>query len=67
MKFIEVDDTAGAQLKLIDTESEVGLYAPDYRQDLVDLARGARKGSLDDFLGDLGKRWTEAQRSVGSS
>ncbi|MGY1496666.1 extracellular solute-binding protein [Streptomyces sp. QTS52] len=67
VKFIEVDDTAGARLKLIDTESEVGLYAPDYRQDLVDLARGARKGSLDDFLGDLGKRWTEAQRSVGSS
>ncbi|WP_330287143.1 extracellular solute-binding protein [Streptomyces sp. NBC_00576] len=66
VKFIEVDDKAGAQLKLIDTESEVGLYAPDYRQDLVDLARGARKGSLDDFLGDLGKRWTDAQQSVGT-
>ncbi|MDQ0937495.1 ABC transporter substrate-binding protein [Streptomyces turgidiscabies] len=64
VKFIEVDDTAGAQLKLIDAESEVGLYGPDYRQDLVDLARGARKGSLDGFLGDLGKRWSDAQRSV---
>ncbi len=66
VKFIEVDDADGAQLKLVDTESEVGIYAPDYRQDLVDLARGARKGSLDDFFGDLTKRWTEAQQSVGS-
>ncbi|MEH0417699.1 ABC transporter substrate-binding protein [Streptomyces sp. B21-083] len=66
VKFIEVDDTEGARLKLIDSESEVGIYAPDYRQDLVDLARGARKGSLDDFLGDLGKRWTDAQQSVGT-
>jgi ABC-type glycerol-3-phosphate transport system substrate-binding protein len=66
VKFIELDDTKGAQVKLIDAESEVGIYAPEYRQNLVDLARGARKGSLDDFFADLSERWTEARKNVGS-
>lgn len=64
VKLIELDDTAGAKVKLIDDESEVGIYKPEYRQDLVDLARGAKKGSLDDFLGGLGKKWTETQATV---
>ncbi|MFH8470241.1 ABC transporter substrate-binding protein [Streptomyces sp. NPDC017991] len=66
VKLIELDDAKGAEVKEIDNQSEVGLYKPDYRQDLVDLARGARKGSLDDFLGDLGERWEEARKSTGS-
>ncbi|WP_416967678.1 extracellular solute-binding protein [Streptomyces sp. 4F14] len=66
VKLIELDDTQGARVKLIDNESEVGIYAPDYRLNLVDLARGARKGNLDDFLGDLGKKWTAAEKNVGS-
>ncbi len=66
VKLIELDDAKGAEVKEIDNESEVGIYKPDYRQDLVDLARGARKGSLDDFLGDLGERWEEARKSTGS-
>lgn len=66
VKLIELDDAKGAEVKEIDNQSEVGIYKPDYRQDLVDLARGARKGSLDDFLGDLGKRWEEARKSSGS-
>ncbi|MGR6973371.1 extracellular solute-binding protein [Streptomyces cynarae] len=66
VKLIELDDAAGAKVKQIDNESEVGIYKPDYRQDLVDLARGARKGSLNDFLNDLGKKWTETEKTVGS-
>jgi raffinose/stachyose/melibiose transport system substrate-binding protein len=66
VKFIELDDAQGAKVKQIDNESEVGLYAPEYRQKLVDLARGARKGSLDDFLADLSKRWTDTQKNLGS-
>ncbi|KUO12279.1 ABC transporter substrate-binding protein [Streptomyces sp. DSM 15324] len=66
VKLIELDDSKGADVKLIDTESEVGINTPDYRQDLVDLARGARKGTLDDFLADLGKKWTDTQKTVGS-
>ncbi|TPQ23452.1 ABC transporter substrate-binding protein [Streptomyces sporangiiformans] len=66
VKLIELDDAQGAAVKEIDNQSEVGINKPDYRQDLVDLARGAKKGSLDDFLGDLGKRWTEAAKTAGS-
>ncbi|WP_141307885.1 ABC transporter substrate-binding protein [Streptomyces spinoverrucosus] len=66
VKLIELDDAAGAQVKEIDAQSEVGIYAPDYRQDLVDLARGARQGSLDGFLDDLGEKWTAAQANAGS-
>ncbi|WP_316772076.1 ABC transporter substrate-binding protein [Streptomyces sasae] len=67
VKLIELDDTAGARVKLIDSESEAGIYAPDYRQKLVDLARGARGGTLDGFLGDLGKKWTAAEKTAGTS
>ena len=66
VKLIEVDDAKGARVKQLDSDSEVGIYAPEYRQNLVDLARGARKGTLDGFLGDLGKRWTDAQKNLGS-
>ncbi|MFC8431278.1 ABC transporter substrate-binding protein [Streptomyces sp. NPDC057253] len=66
VRLIEVDDAQGARVKQLDSDSEVGIYAPEYRQNLVDLARGARKGSLDGFLGDLSKRWTDAQKKLGS-
>ncbi|MER5445101.1 ABC transporter substrate-binding protein [Streptomyces sp. NPDC002766] len=66
VKLIELDDTDGARVKAIDDQSEVGINKPDYRQDLVDLARGARKGSLDSFLAGLSGKWTEAQKTVGS-
>ncbi|MER6348461.1 extracellular solute-binding protein [Streptomyces sp. NPDC001595] len=66
VKLIELDDSAGAEVKAIDNRSEVGIYKPDYRQDLIDLARGARDGSLDAFLDELGERWTETQKSLGS-
>ncbi|MFC9925926.1 ABC transporter substrate-binding protein [Streptomyces sp. NPDC127190] len=66
VKLIELDDTDGARVKLIDSESEVGINAPDYRQNLVDLARGARSGSLDAFLDGLGRKWTDAEQRVGS-
>jgi ABC-type glycerol-3-phosphate transport system substrate-binding protein len=65
VKLIELDDSAGAKVKLIDDESEVGINKPDYRQNLVDLARGAKSGSVDGFLDDLGKKWTAAQKNVG--
>lgn len=66
VELIELDDTAGGTVKDIDSASEVGIYGPAYRQELIDLARGAKDGDVDDFLADLGKRWTEAQKTVGS-
>jgi ABC-type glycerol-3-phosphate transport system substrate-binding protein len=66
VRILDLDDSRGAEVKSIDNRSEVGIYKPDYRQDLVDLARGARKGGLDDFLDDLGERWTRTQAELGS-
>ncbi|GHH92007.1 ABC transporter substrate-binding protein [Streptomyces capillispiralis] len=66
VKLIDLDDTKGGEVKTIDNQSEVGIYKPDYRQELVDLARGAREGGLDDFFDDLGERWAEARDSLGS-
>lgn len=66
VRILDLDDTEGAVVKSIDNQSEIGIYKPDYRQDLVDLARGATKGDLDDFLDDLGRKWTETQQSLGS-
>ncbi|MEV7422795.1 extracellular solute-binding protein [Streptomyces sp. NPDC091212] len=66
VKFIELDQARAALVDDIDNAAEIGLKKPDYRQDLVDLARGAKKGDLDGFLGDLSKRWTEAARTTGS-
>ncbi len=66
MKLLDIDDGKGAEVKSLDNQSEIGIYKPDYRQELVDLARGARKGSLDDFLAGLGDKWTEAQKNLGS-
>ncbi|QOV34898.1 carbohydrate ABC transporter substrate-binding protein [Streptomyces ferrugineus] len=66
VKLLDLDDSKGARVKSIDNQSEVGINKPDYRQDLVDLARGATKGSLDDFLDRLAKKWTETQASLGS-
>lgn len=66
VKILDLDDTKGAVVKSIDNQSEIGIYKPDYRQDLVDLARGATKGGLDDFLNDLGEKWTQTQQSLGS-
>ena len=35
-----------------------------YRQQLVDIARGAAKGDKDSFFADLNKRWDAAQTQV---
>ncbi|MFJ8659659.1 ABC transporter substrate-binding protein [Streptomyces sp. NPDC093795] len=50
----------------IDEASEIGLNKQDYRQKLIDTARGAAKGSLEDLFADLNKRWDEAAKTVGS-
>lgn len=50
----------------IDEAAEIGLNKQDYRQKLIDTARGAAKGSLEDFFADLNKRWDEAAKTVGS-
>ncbi|GAA4802806.1 ABC transporter substrate-binding protein [Streptomyces ziwulingensis] len=66
VELVDLDDTKGAEVKAIDNASEVGIYQPDYRQDLVDLARGAADGDLDGFFAGLSEKWNAARKTVGS-
>ncbi|MFB0617772.1 extracellular solute-binding protein [Streptomyces sp. AGS-58] len=64
--FLERSEAKTGEVNRIDNAAEIGLNKPDYRQKLVDLARGAQHGSLDGYLADLDKRWNEAARTAGS-
>lgn len=64
VKLVERSEARTAQVNAIDDASEIGLAKQDYRQKIVDLARGAQPGRLDDYFADLDRRWAEASRSV---
>ncbi|MFJ8648579.1 ABC transporter substrate-binding protein [Streptomyces sp. NPDC093546] len=64
--FVERSEARTGEVNAIDNAAEVGLNKPDYRQKLIDLARGAQKGSLQDYFAELDKRWNEAAKSAGS-
>jgi ABC-type glycerol-3-phosphate transport system substrate-binding protein len=66
VKLVERSEAKTAQVNAIDNASEIGLSKQDYRQKLVDIARGAQKGSLQDYLDDLDKRWAEVAATAGS-
>ncbi|WP_030343048.1 ABC transporter substrate-binding protein [Streptomyces sp. NRRL S-1022] len=66
VSYVERSEAKTGEVNAIDNAAEIGLSKPDYRQKLVDLARGAQKGSLDDYFADLDKRWDEAARTAGS-
>ncbi|MFF2774356.1 ABC transporter substrate-binding protein [Streptomyces sp. NPDC058052] len=63
--FFDRSEAKTAAVNDIDEAAEIGLNKPDYRQKLIDTARGAQKGSLDDFFADLDKRWDEAAKTAG--
>ena len=61
VQFIELSQARTTQvLNAIDDESEIGLNKPDYRQHIVDLARGAASGTLEADFEDLDKKWSDA-------
>ncbi|MEU3861505.1 ABC transporter substrate-binding protein [Streptomyces sp. NPDC028722] len=64
--FLERSEAKTGEVNTIDNAAEIGLNKPDYRQKLVDLARGAQHGSLDGYFADLDKRWNEAAGTAGS-
>ncbi|WP_225813774.1 ABC transporter substrate-binding protein [Streptomyces spinosus] len=66
VSFVERSETRTGEVNTIDNAAEIGLNKPDYRQKLIDLARGAQKGSLDGYFADLNKRWDEAAGTAGS-
>ncbi|AIS01615.1 ABC transporter substrate-binding protein [Streptomyces glaucescens] len=66
VKLVERSEAKTAEVNAIDNASEIGLNKQDYRQKLVDIARGAQDGSLEDYFDDLDRRWAEAARTAGS-
>jgi raffinose/stachyose/melibiose transport system substrate-binding protein len=66
VKLIERSEAETAQVNAIDNASEIGLAKPDYRQKLIDIARGAVDGSREDYFAELNERWAEAARTAGS-
>jgi raffinose/stachyose/melibiose transport system substrate-binding protein len=54
---------AGKEDEII-KESEIDLKGNIYRQKLIDIARGAAKGTKDSYFADLNKRWSAAQSQV---
>ncbi|KQV13299.1 MULTISPECIES: ABC transporter substrate-binding protein [unclassified Kitasatospora] len=65
VQFIQLSQTKNADVSKIDNQSEIGLNKPDYRQHIVDLARGAGSGSLDGYFAELNKKWATAIKTVG--
>ncbi|WP_447041699.1 ABC transporter substrate-binding protein [Streptomyces sp. DSM 118878] len=66
VKLIERSEAKTEQVNAIDNASEIGLAKQDYRQKLIDIARGAQKGSLQDYFDELDKRWSEAAATAGN-
>ncbi|WP_436763788.1 ABC transporter substrate-binding protein [Streptosporangium sp. V21-05] len=65
VKLVHMGFAKNALVNDIDKASEVGLNAQEYRQRIVDVARGAAEGDLGGVFADLNKRWSEAQATVG--
>ncbi|WP_117209061.1 ABC transporter substrate-binding protein [Allorhizocola rhizosphaerae] len=61
VQLIELTQEKAGEVDKIDKLSEIGaLSTHDYRQKLVDIARGAAPGDLNGYLDELGKKWVAA-------
>lgn len=68
VQYVELNPApAGKEglLASIESAAEISLYAPDYRQKLVDIARGAADGTKESYFSELNKKWADAIASVG--
>ncbi|MFI6875645.1 ABC transporter substrate-binding protein [Streptomyces sp. NPDC050400] len=66
VKLVERSEAKTVQVDAIDNAAEIGLAKQDYRQKLIDIARGAQKGSLQGYFDELNKRWAEAAATAGN-
>jgi len=64
--LIELSQAKFGEVNDIDNASEVGLNKPDYRQHLVDVARGAADGDLNTVFAEIGKKWVTAAKDAGA-
>lgn len=65
VRFVRIEGRKTVEVNAIDKASEIGINAPDYRQKLVDMARGSAKGDLDSYFAELNKKWSDAKATVG--
>ena len=49
----------------IDNKAEIGLFAPEYRQRIIDSARGATDETKEQIFQDLNTRWADARAAIG--
>lgn len=49
----------------IDQAAEIGLWGPDYRQRIVDAARGASGETKEEIFSDLNSKWSQARATIG--
>ena len=69
VEYIELNPAPEGEESLvndIDTASEIGLWSPDYRQRIVDAARGARDESKEDIFADLNAKWAAGRADVSA-
>jgi ABC-type glycerol-3-phosphate transport system substrate-binding protein len=66
VQLLELSQAKTAAVNTIDNAAEIGLSKPDYRQHIVDIARGAASGTLEADFADLDKKWSDAVKSAGS-
>lgn len=64
--FVERSESKTGTVNDIDNAAEIGLNKPDYRQKLIDIARGAQKGSAKSYFDELNKKWDDAAKTIGS-
>ncbi|MGW0710907.1 ABC transporter substrate-binding protein [Streptomyces sp. NPDC002643] len=64
--LLERSEAKSAAVNAVDNAAEIGLAKPDYRQKLVDIARGVQDGSLQDYFTELDEKWSEAEKNAGS-
>lgn len=63
VQYIELDPRPQGQESLITdiaNAAEITLFGEQYRQEIIDTARGARGGDKESFFADLNSRWGQA-------
>lgn len=65
VRFVELSQADTAKVNSIDDASEIGLRKPEYRQHLIDVARGAAPGDLQGTFDELNGKWADAVQTVG--
>ncbi|WP_411158286.1 ABC transporter substrate-binding protein [Streptomyces sp. CBMA29] len=65
VRFVEMSQAQSAKVTRIDNQSEIGMTdKPEYRQHLIDVARGAAGGDLPGIFAGLAKKWANAQKTA---